>query len=420
MHRLPLDLTQARLVAEALAIGLLVGIERYKAREPGEKRSAGVRTFTTFSLLGGVCGLVEQLSVSLVSFAALALLVAIGYYRESEHSPGLTTEAAALVVFWLGYLVHSHEILAISTAIVLTMMLASKETLHGFIRDSISERELFDTLKFLAVVMVVYPLLPDRAIGPFGFFNPARTWLLVILVSTIGYAGYFLVRVFGHKRGLLISVLLGGVVSTMATTMSLASQARRSPQSARLLGVAAVAANAVQFPRLLLLVAVIASTFAQQLASVLVPMTIVGLLGAALLSGRLEDRQPDVQLPLTNPYSLTPALKFTLFFVAILFLVRFAEDSLGDQGVLLASLLGGAASASAVSLSLAKLVQDGSLSVDTGMFALLICVSANATVKLFITLTQGARRLAFWLGGGLLTMLATGYLLLFLRVTGAT
>jgi uncharacterized membrane protein (DUF4010 family) len=202
--------------------------------------------------------------------------------------------------------------------------------------------------------------------------------------------------------------------------MSLASQARRSPQSARLLGVAAVAANAVQFPRLLLLVAVIASTFAQQLASVLVPMTIVGLLGAALLSGRLEDRQPDVQLPLTNPYSLTPALKFTLFFVAILFLVRFAEDSLGDQGVLLASLLGGAASASAVSLSLAKLVQDGSLSVDTGMFALLICVSANATVKLFITLTQGARRLAFWLGGGLLTMLATGYLLLFLRVTGAT
>jgi hypothetical protein len=61
LHRLPLDLTQARLVAEALAIGLLVGIERYKAREPGEKRSAGVRTFTTFSLLGGVCGLVEQL-----------------------------------------------------------------------------------------------------------------------------------------------------------------------------------------------------------------------------------------------------------------------------------------------------------------------------------------------------------------------
>ena len=420
MQRLPVDLTQARFIAEAIAIGLLVGIERYKARAPGEKRTAGVRTFTAFSLLGGICGLFDQLSVSLVSFAALALLVAIGYYRESERSPGLTTETAALIVFWLGFLVHSYEILAISTAIVLTIMLASKESLHGFVRDSISEIELFDTLKFLAVVLVVYPLLPDRPIGPLGFFNPASTWLLVILVSTIGYAGYFLIRVLGRKRGLLISVLLGGIVSTMATTMSLADQSRRSPQSARLLGVAAVTANAVQFPRLLLLVAVLAAPFARQLAWVLIPMTLVGFAGAGLLSLRERGKQPDVQLPLTNPYSLTPALKFALFFVAILFLVRLAESQLGDQGVFLASLLGGAASASAVSLTLAKLVQDGSLSIETGTAALLLCVSANAAVKWLLTFTQGSRRLAFWLGGGLATMIATGYLLVSLGVAASS
>jgi uncharacterized membrane protein (DUF4010 family) len=419
VQRLPVDLTQARFIAEAIAIGLLVGIERYKARGPGEKRTAGVRTFTAFSLLGGVCGLFDQLSVSLVSFGALALLVAIGYYRESERSPGLTTEAAALIVFWLGFLVHSYEILAISTAIVLTIMLASKESLHGFVRDSISELELFDTLKFLAVVLVVYPLLPDRSVGPLGFFNPASTWLLVILVSTIGYVGYFMIRVLGPKRGLLISVLLGGVVSTMATTMSLADKSRRSPQSARLLGVAAVAANAVQFPRLLLLVAVISAPFAQQLAYVLIPMTVVGFAGAGMLSLRQRGQPTDVRLPLTNPYSLTPALKFALFFVAILFLVHLAESQLGDQGVFLASLLGGAASASAVSLTLAELVHDGSLSLETGTAALLLCVSANAAVKWLITFTQGSRRLAFWLGGGLATMIATGYLLAYLGVTAS-
>jgi uncharacterized membrane protein (DUF4010 family) len=418
MQKLPLDLMQARLIAEAIAIGLLVGIERYKARGEGEKRTAGVRTFTAFALLGGVCGLVDRIEVSVVTFAAIALLVAIGYYRESEHSRGLTTETAAFIVFWLGFLVHSHEILAISTAIVLTIVLASKDSMHSFVRESISEIELFDTLKFLAVVLVIYPLLPDRVFGPFGFFNPAKTWLLVILVSTIGYVGYFLIRILGQKRGLVLSALLGGMVSTMATTMSLAGRSREAPESARPLGVVAVAANAVQFPRLLLLVAAVSSTFARELSLILVPMTVVGFLGAAILSARRRDDQPDIKVPLVNPFSVTPALKFALFFVAILFLVRFAESSLGDQGVLLASLIGGAASSSAVALSLANLVQDGALSVGSGTRSLLVCISANAAVKLLIVLTHGSRRLAFWLAGGLVTMLATGYALLALGFTG--
>lgn len=416
MERLHIDLMQARLVAEALAIGLLVGIERYKAREPGEKRAAGVRTFATFALLGGICGLADRIEVSLVAFIALATLVAIGYYRESERSPGLTTETAAFLVFWLGYLVHSHEILAISTAIVLTIMLASKKTLHVFVRESISEVELFDTLKFLAVVLVVYPLLPDRSVGPYGFFNPARFWLLVILVSTIGYVGYFLIRVLGEKRGLLLSLVLGGIVSTMATTVSLASRAREAPEAARFLGVGAVAANAVQFPRLLLLVAAVSAPLARHLAPALVPMTIVGFVGAAVLSARDRERRMDVRLPLANPYSLTPALKFALFFAAILLLVRFGENALGDGGVLIASVLGGLASTSAVALSLANLVQAGDLPITSATLALLVGISANALVKWIVTLTQGSARLAFWVGGGLLTMLATGYAVVALGV----
>ncbi|MDH3253943.1 MAG: MgtC/SapB family protein [Acidobacteriota bacterium] len=419
MDRLPFDITDARLVAEALAIGLLVGIERYKARQPGEKHTAGVRTFAAFALLGGVCGLFDQLAVSLASFAALTALVAIGYYRESEHSLGLTTETAALLVFWLGVLVHRHEFLALSTAIVLTIMLASKESIHAFIRESISERELFDTLKFLAVVLVIYPLLPDRTLGPYGFFNPAKTWLLVILVSTIGYVGYFLMRVLGRRRGLLASSLLGGVISTPATTMSLAVRARQSPESARILGVAAVAANAVQFPRLLLLVAVLDTAFARRLFIPLAAMTVVGFLGAWLLSLRSRERHRDFELPLANPYSLMPALKFSLFFVAILFLVRVAEISLGEPGVYLASFLGGLASASAVALTLAKWVQDGSLSLDAGTFGILIAVTANALVKCMIPLSQGPRRLAVWLIGGLATMLIVGFALVFMTAAGS-
>ena len=147
MDPLPLSPTQARLLAEALAIGLLVGIERYKTRKPGERGTAGVRTFAAFSLLGGLCGLLGHFALVLGTFAGVAALVAIGYFRESEQNLGLTTETAALIVFWLGYLVHSYEVLAIATAIVLTLMLASKESMHSFVSEAISERELFDTLK---------------------------------------------------------------------------------------------------------------------------------------------------------------------------------------------------------------------------------------------------------------------------------
>jgi uncharacterized membrane protein (DUF4010 family) len=411
MERPFVELAQARLLAEALAIGLLVGTERYKARDPGEKKTAGVRTFAAFALLGGICGLLDQLAIGLAAFAALAALVAIGYYRESSESLGLTTEVAALLVFWLGYLVHTHEILAIAAAIVLTILLASKETMHAFVKESISERELFDTLKFLAVVLVVYPLLPDRALGPLGFFNPARTWLLVALVSTIAYAGYFLVRLLGPRRGLFASAILGGVVSSTATTMALAGRARENPGSSRSLGIAAVSANAVQFPRLLVLIAVVDAVFAQRVLLAFLAMTSVGALAAVTLWRRSIDGNDRVLLSISNPYSITPALKFGGLFVAILLVVRVAQAWLGEAGIYAAAVLGGPLSTSAVALSLANVSAAGRLDPGDATLALLLGITANAVTKFGICWAQGSSRLAFWLGGGLVVMLAAGYLL---------
>ncbi|MBT8491419.1 MAG: DUF4010 domain-containing protein, partial [Deltaproteobacteria bacterium] len=408
---------QARLLAEALAIGLLVGIERYKARKPDEKRTAGVRTFAALSLLGGLCGLLGHMAFAIASFAAVTTFIAIGYFRESEHSVGLTTEIAAVIVFWLGYLVHSYEILAISTAIVLTIMLASKQSMHSFVTNAISQRELYDTLKFLAVVLVVYPLLPDKAMGPFDFFNPAKVWLLIALVSTVAYVGYFLVRFFGPRRGLWLSALLGGLVSTTATTMALATRAREAPSSSRLLASAAVAANTVQFPRLLLLIFAVNLAFAQELIVPLLAMAVAALAVTTLASLRRTDAAGTVKLPITNPYSVTPALKFGGYFVAGLFAVRLAEAWLGDVGAQVASLFGGAFSASAVALSVSELVADGTLSMEAGTVALLIGIASNAVVKTVLARTQGTRALTGWLAAGLAVALASGFLLAWLRPT---
>ena len=122
-----------KILGEALAIGLLVGIERYRGREPGEKKSAGVRTFAIFCLLGSVSGILATTAFTTVTFLAVAALVLVGYYRSPSNSLGFTTELAALLVFWIGYLLSTYETAAISLGIVLTIFLASKQLLHSFV-----------------------------------------------------------------------------------------------------------------------------------------------------------------------------------------------------------------------------------------------------------------------------------------------
>jgi uncharacterized membrane protein (DUF4010 family) len=408
------DLDTFKLLAEALALGLLVGAERYRGRESGEKKTAGVRTFAILGLLGAICGLLGTTAFTAVSFAAVAALVLLGYHRSPAESLGLTTEFAALLVFWIGYLLSLHEAAAISLGIILTIFLASKRTLHHFVRDQISEVEFEATLKFLAVVLVVYPILPDRAMGLNGFFNPRQVWGLVILVSTISYAGYFLTRWLGRRRGLMVGSLVGGVVSSTAVTMSLAARARAAPEASRLMGTAAVLATAVQGPRLLLLLWAVNRGLAASLAVPLLGMAVVGLGGTWLLRRRV-DRGSEIELPLQNPFAVKPALKFGMFFVAVLLLVEVGNAWLGEHGSLLASAIAGTASTSAVALSVAELANKGALAPLVAAASVLVAIAANSLSKILLALINGTRQMAVWLGGGLLTMLAAAFALLFAR-----
>jgi len=402
-----------RTLGEALAIGLLIGVERYKSRSPDERRSAGMRTFTIIALLGAICALLDVVGFTLITFSALLILLGLGYWRESTQSLGMTTEITALVTFWLGYLVKSHETLTISAAIVLVILLASKHGLHQFIKGKVSEIEFYDTLKFLAVVFVIFPLLPNRDIGPYAFFNPTQIWMLVILVSTISYSGYVLIRVLGSKRGIQVNALIGGLISTMAVTMSFAERAREAPEASRQFGVTAVMANAVQFPRLLILIWVVDQRLALFLAVPLMGMFLVGLLGAWLMgrSRKVWGDGSTAEMLHQNPYSFWPALKFAFLFVVVFFLMKVATVWLGEQGLYLVSAIAGLADASAITLSVADMTHGGSVSLIAGSVAILIAVSVNALMKWAVALVNGNREIAYWLGGGFLTMLATGVVL---------
>lgn len=403
-----------RLLGEALALGLLVGIERYRDREPGEKKAAGVRTFAIFCLLGALCGILSTTAFTVVTFSAVAVLVLLGYHRSPSDSVGSTTELTAILVFWIGYLLSINEAAAISLGIILTILLVSKQLLHRFVKEQITESEFEATLKFLAVVLVIYPVLPDQSMGPFDFFNPRQVWGLVILVSTISYGGYLLVRLLGKRRGLLLGSLAGGVVSTTAVTMSLAERARNEPGTSRLMGTAAVLGNAMQGPRLLVLLWVVNRGLAQFLMLPLLGMAAVGLTVSWLLMRKTDDTSK-VDFSLQNPFSFSAALKFSLFLVAILFLVEMATRQLGNQGTLMASAFAGTGSASAVALSVAGLFQPGGSNPMVAPLSIMIGITTNSLTKWVLARLNGTREMSIWLSGGLIAMLFTAYLALFAR-----
>ncbi len=405
-----MDLHLFRTFGEALALGLLIGSERYRGRQEGDSKAAGVRTFAIIALLGATAGLIQSTPLTLLSFAALAALVIVSYLRNSVTDPGLTTEMAALLTFWLGYLLRDYEALAVGTGIVVVILLASKRALHDFVRKRVSEAEFFSTLKFLAVVFVVLPLVPDQGLGPFGFFNPRKVWMLVILISGISYAGYVAVRVYGGEKGLTLSSLLGGMVSTTAVTLALAGRARENPLLSRFCALTGTMTGAVQFPRLLFVIWLVDDSLGARLLVPLATMTLVGLAVPALIQRRFRqvERTEPLLTELKNPFSILPVLKFALFLTAVLLAARVAASSLGAGGVYLTAAVSGLGGVTALGLSVADMVAQAALAPGPGSVAVLIAIAANMVSKTVLASVNGTVRMGAWLGAGFLLMLAAG------------
>jgi uncharacterized membrane protein (DUF4010 family) len=205
----------------ALGIGLLIGIERERSKGDGPDRAAaGVRTFLLIALVGALATTAAQRFGGLIfavggGFVALAALAA--YRRSRADDPGLTTEVAMLVTFLLGALAMTALPLAAGLGVVVAVVLASKSALHRFVRDTLTEQEVHDGLLLAAAAAVVLPLLPDRAIDPFGAFNPHTLWTLVVLVMAINAGGYIALRLLGPGAGLALAGFIGGFISSTAT-----------------------------------------------------------------------------------------------------------------------------------------------------------------------------------------------------------
>src|SRR5690606_6517516 len=338
-----------------------------------------------------------------------------GYLVESRANAdhGLTTEVAMLLTFLLGSLaVAESRLLAAALAVVVALLLSLKARLHGALHK-LSEEEVSGALKLLFISVVLLPTLPNQGYGPWQAFNPYTTWWMVVLIAGIGFAAYVAIRLLGTRHGLMITALLGGIVSSTAMTITLSRLDEGKLRPALAAGL--LVASALMFPRVLLEVGLINPSL---LPSLLPALLATGLTYAAgaLFHYLRAAQQPEnpAELPLKNPFKLGPALRFAALLVLILFLVEGAQHALGDTGVYLVALLSGLTDVDAITLSLASSARTD-LSNQVAVRGIFLAALSNSLAKAMLVLVIGGRQLAamtlpFMFGGiliGLVVLLLT-------------
>ncbi|MCZ7556955.1 MAG: MgtC/SapB family protein [Bacteroidia bacterium] len=402
-------------IAIALLVGALVGIERERAVEEHRRLFAGIRTYPLIGLLGCLSALLGHAAgawmLGVLSIGFIALVVSSYMLEARSGYHGATSEVAAILVFVLGALIFEEwYAVSIASGVVLTLFLSMKQPLQRLIAR-VSEEDIYATLKFAIITAIVLPVLPNETMGPLDVLNPRQVWYMVVLIAGISFAGYVLVKVFGSKRGLAITGMMGGLVSSTAVTLSFSQKSREVPDLSRTFASAIILACSIMYPRILVEIAVVNQSllsFMWPLLSILLASGIAASL--LLLFGKKSDTITDVSLQ--NPFELTSAIKFGLIFAVILFISKAAQIYLGESGVYMAAALAGVSDVDAITLSMANLSRSGAVAENTAAVSILIAVVVNTIVKAGIAWTLGATALRRFTLPGFGLVLLTGLLLI--------
>ena len=347
--------------ALALGVGILVGLQReYAQYEENRRMGAGIRTFALIGLVGCAAAMVADELASPWPYVAVlviaGILFSVNFFIEAWRGEGgLTTEFTAILTLIAGALVYlGHFAIAIATTVAITGLLSLKFEMHNFVRH-LGKEDIFAILKFAVITAIVLPVLPNKNYGiePFNIFNPYKIWLLVVLISGIGFVGYILIKTIGAKRGIGLLGFLGGLASSTAVTLTMTQRSKSSPKLSRPFAQAILIAWTVMYVRLLIIVIAVNSALLDQLWLPILGGVASGLGYVLFLYYKDHTATKNDNISFVNPFELGPAIKFGLLFSVILLLSKAAQIYLGDAGVYLAGIISGLADVDAIALSIA-------------------------------------------------------------------
>jgi len=390
----PLDQAPLTAIALALALGLLVGVQRgwSQRKAPAGARFAGIRTFGLLGLIGGIAGAfrTEAPALAAVLLGAAALLVVIGYWRATARDSAIsgTASIAALLTMASGYMAGSGNYAIASAASgMMVLILALRTRLHGWLRR-LDEEEVIAIARFALIALVILPLLPDTPFGPYGAWRPRQLWLVVVMVSGFSFLGYFAAQHLGPSRGILATAAAGSMVSSTAVTAALAARLRDGDGDPAILNAGIALASAVMFVRVMVLSGALASFALPTLALFAVPGMLVSIVlcGWHLRRRARQESKPGAALALRNPLAFGPALVLMVLVMITTVVARWVLERFGDAGLAAVLAITGAFDVDSAIITMGGLPR-GSLAPTTAGLVLLSPIVLNTLFKAATTLS---------------------------------
>lgn len=378
----------------ALGLGLLVGMQRERTGH----RLGGVRTFPLITVLGTLSAMLADsvggwvVGAAMLGVVAAVLIGNIVSRRDEQQQPGITTEVAMLIMFVVGaYLAHGFRAVAVAVGGGTAVLLYAKPVLHSFV-TRMGDKDVRAIMQFALITMVILPVLPDREYGPFHVLNPYQIWLMVVLVVGISLGGYVAHKALGQRAGIGLGGLLGGLVSSTATTVSAARRAAGAAGQIAPATLIIMLASGVMYARILAEVAVVAGRFTPQIVPPIAVM--LGVSAALALAAGMQVRQAHDGLPAQeNPTELKSALFFGAMYAIVLLAVAAAREYLPRQGIYAVAAISGLTDMDAITLSVSRMTTEQQLTASIAWRTILVASVANMAFKCGIVAVLGGRAL---------------------------
>ncbi|MCC7506828.1 MAG: MgtC/SapB family protein [Saprospiraceae bacterium] len=381
----------------AAGVGLIIGLEREFNTHDEPAHIGGIRTFILTAMLGYCAGWMGQSGLDaalIVVLAGFFGVVAVAYYVQTlHHKMGLTTEIALMLTLLLGVAIASGYVReSLAVVVLMTLVLSLKDELHGFIQR-ITEDELFAFIKFIVLALLILPMLPDEPFGPENLLNLRDMGWIAVLVLSISFTGYLLLKFGKPHKGILLTALVGGLFSSTLVAWVFSARSRERPDMAAAFGSGIVTASSIMFVRVFLLSSIFSFPIALRLLPPLALMLLLSLIPAWRVLRARPDEPDAPQLAPGNPLDLKNALFFIILYVAVTYLMFGSRQWLDPALTYLSGAVAGIADIDAITISTAKWSAANADSQREAAIIILLAVMSNSVFKLLVSVFNGAASL---------------------------
>ncbi|MFI4867199.1 MAG: MgtC/SapB family protein [Steroidobacterales bacterium] len=393
----PIDEAGRLGLAIAMAVFMGLAFEGVYKREQ-HTSPGGIRTFPLLAALGAMLFLLD--ARSLLPFIAGLAAVAIWLYAHIQRATSADDERPSLMIPTANLLAYTFGPVAltqppwivVAAAVTAVLLLEGREQLHRLVLQ-VAPDEVFTLGKFLILVGIVLPLLPNHPIVAWTPITPFQVWLAVVAISTLSYASYLLQRYLPMKAGALLPAILGGIYSSTATTVALARRQKAAGAADADIGAGIIVATAIMYLRIDVVVAIFNLSLARVLLPALAGLFALGSVSAYWQWSRRERSVPAAIANVTpaNPLQLGTALTFAMLFVIVALASAWVGASFGQRGLYALAAITGITDINPFVLSLAQ-GGVGGMSLRALATAILIAVASNNMLNACYALLFGGVR----------------------------